>query len=58
MKYFIAVGLLFLFMQTGKAQDKNEMQADIALIKKNLAESKEKIKGYEWIETTTLFLKG
>jgi hypothetical protein len=35
-----------------------DMKEDIAMIKKNLAESKAKMKNYEWIETTTVFLKG
>jgi len=30
----------------------------IAIIKTNLVESKEKLKTYEWIETTTTFVKG
>jgi hypothetical protein len=30
----------------------------VALIKTNLVESKEKLKTYEWIETTTTFVKG
>jgi len=36
----------------------NEMQDNIALIKKNLADSKQNLKKYEWIETTTTFVKG
>jgi hypothetical protein len=36
----------------------NEVQNDINLIAKNLAESAEKIKKYEWIETTTTFVNG
>jgi hypothetical protein len=40
-----------LFAQT-------EIQDDIATIKKNLMDSKEKIKQYEWIETTTSFING
>jgi hypothetical protein len=35
-----------------------DMQATIAMIKKNLTDSKEKIKKYEWIETTTVFKDG
>jgi hypothetical protein len=31
---------------------------DVAMIKKNLIDSKEKMKLYEWVETTTIFLKG
>jgi hypothetical protein len=35
-----------------------DMQETVAMIKKNLADSKEKIKKYEWIETTTTFMDG
>jgi hypothetical protein len=35
-----------------------DVQETVAMIKKNLADSKEKIKQYEWIETTTTFMKG
>jgi hypothetical protein len=30
----------------------------VAMIKKNLVDSKEKMKLYEWVETTTVFVKG
>lgn len=36
----------------------NELQDDINLIKKNLSDSREKIRKYEWIETTTIFVDG
>ena len=35
-----------------------EVQELITTVKKNLAESKERIKQYEWLETTTTLLKG
>jgi hypothetical protein len=35
-----------------------DMKETIAMIKTNLADSKGKLKKYEWIETTTIFLKG
>jgi hypothetical protein len=35
-----------------------DMKDDVAMIKKNLSESKAKMKSYEWIETTTVFVKG
>ena len=57
MKYFLTAILLFAIINTGFTQA-NEMQDDVAIIKKNLADSKEKIKNYEWIETTTTFYKG
>lgn len=47
----IITGISGLFAQA-------DMQETVGVIKKNLADSKEKIKKYEWIETTTFFLKG
>jgi hypothetical protein len=35
-----------------------DMKETVAMIKKNLADSKEKIKKFEWIETTTTFVDG
>ncbi len=35
-----------------------DMQETVAMIKKNLADSKQKIKKYEWIETITVFKDG
>jgi hypothetical protein len=35
-----------------------DMEETVAMIKKNLAESKENLKKYEWVETTTTFYKG
>ncbi|MEI6682530.1 MAG: hypothetical protein WCO44_07875 [Bacteroidota bacterium] len=35
-----------------------DLQETIGMIKKNLADSREKIKNYEWIETTTTFMDG
>ena len=35
-----------------------DMQENIAMIKKNLTDSKAAMKKYEWIETTTVFVKG
>ena len=58
MKYLSFTSLFLMLMHFGMAQDKSQLQEDIAIIKKNLTESKEKMKGYEWIETTTVFLKG
>jgi hypothetical protein len=46
---FVA-GLTHVFAQ--------DMKDDVAMIKKNLTESKAKMKSYEWIETTTVFVKG
>jgi len=35
-----------------------DMQEDVTMIKKNLTDSKAAMKKYEWIETTTVFVKG
>jgi len=35
-----------------------DMQESFAMIKKNLTDSKEKIKKYEWVETITTFVNG
>ncbi|MBA4153618.1 hypothetical protein [Flavobacterium sp.] len=53
---FVVVLLLFFGMQNVIAQA--DVKENVAMIKKNLADSKEKIKKYEWIETTTVFYKG
>jgi hypothetical protein len=50
--------LLFFATADSVFAQANEMQETIAIIKQNLADSKEKIKKYEWIETTTTFVKG
>jgi hypothetical protein len=53
--------VLAMFMFTGMAYSfgqANEMQDDVNMIVKNLTDSKESIKKYEWIETTTTFVNG
>ncbi len=55
-KFLLLAGLIFtwtsgLFAQT----DAKEL---VGMIKKNLSDSKASIKNYEWIETTTTFIKG
>lgn len=57
MKNIITAILCVSFGAASLAQG-NEMQETLGIIKKNLEESKEKIKKYEWIETTTTFVKG
>ena len=57
MKHLFTAFLLFTVVNSGIAQA-NDMQETIGMIKKNLTESKEKIKNYEWVETTTTSLKG
>ena len=56
MKYFFTALLFFAMTGSGFAQA--DMQETVGMIKKNLTDSKEKIKSYEWIETTTTFYKG
>ena len=50
--FIMASGITCAFGQA------NEMQDDINMIIKNLVDSKESIKKYEWIETTTTFVNG
>ncbi len=57
MKHLITGALLIATCSTSFSQSP-EMQEAFAIIKQNLATSKENIKKYEWIETTTTFVKG
>ncbi len=54
---FLLIGLIPLVLTSGLSAQTG-VQEDIAMIKKNLIDSKEKIKQYEWIETTTSFING
>lgn len=57
----IATQLLIMVIVSspiGKTFAQADMKETIALIKKNLADSKENVKKYEWIETTTTFISG
>jgi hypothetical protein len=56
-KNYLILALLMFAGTTGifAQADTKEL---IAMIKKNLAGSKANIKNYEWLETTTVFLKG
>ena len=56
MRHFFTALLFFAVASSGFAQA--DMQETVGMIKKNLTDSKEKIKSYEWIETTTTFYKG
>jgi len=58
MKKLNLVLILFLFAGVVKMSAQADTQANVAMIKKNLADSKAKLKKYEWIETTTVFVKG
>jgi hypothetical protein len=56
MKHLFTALFLLAVANSGIAQA--DMKETIGMIKKNLTESKQKIKNYEWIETTTTSLKG
>ena len=58
MKNKILFSAMLLFACTSGLFAQADMQETIAMIKKNLTDSKEKIKQYEWLETTTTFYKG
>jgi hypothetical protein len=55
--HFLLTFLLFSGL-AGVFGQANDMQDNIALIKLNLAASKESIKKYQWIETTTAYVDG
>jgi hypothetical protein len=55
MKYAIFCLFSLAVVSTSFAQQNDEM---FNLIKKDLADSKQSIKQYEWIETTTTYVKG
>ncbi|MGL2963544.1 hypothetical protein ACSVH2_06955 [Flavobacterium sp. RSB2_4_14] len=52
--------VILLLLLTGftKIVAQADAKENVAIIKKNLADSKEALKKYEWIETTTTFYKG
>ncbi|MFB3389818.1 hypothetical protein [Flavobacterium sp. LAR06] len=55
----LSLMLLLLFMcGIAKNYAQADVKANVAQIKKNLTDSKVSLKNYEWIETTTIFLKG
>jgi hypothetical protein len=55
-KKIILVLVLFSFVAASFAQA--DMKETVAMIKTNLVQSKEKVKLYEWIETTKVYVKG
>jgi hypothetical protein len=55
-KFLLPVMLIVILASRTFAQQ--DVQELISMVKKNLAESKAHIKQYEWLETTTTFLKG
>jgi len=52
--------LLIMLLLAGitRVSAQADMQENVAMIKKNLADSKQAMKKYEWIETTTVFMNG
>jgi hypothetical protein len=58
MKKFCVIITLVMFAWTLGIFAQADMKETIMMIKKNLDDSKVKIKSYEWVETTTTYLKG
>ena len=56
-KYYLMLALLMFAATTGIFAQADAKEI-ITMIKTNLATSKENLKSYEWLETTTVFLKG
>ena len=54
---FLVWAIIFVTCTSGIFAQ-SDMQETVGMIKKNLTDSKETIKKYEWIETTTTFYKG
>ena len=50
--------ILLLFAGISSVYAQAEMQENVAMIKKNLTDSKAAMKKYEWIETTNVFVNG
>jgi hypothetical protein len=58
MKIKFLVCTILMFTCTAGIFAQADMKETVGMIKNNLTDSKEKIKSYEWIETTTTFYKG
>ncbi len=58
MKKLIFLLILVFIAGISRVNAQTDTKEVVAMIKKNLVESKEKMKSYEWVETTTIFLKG
>jgi hypothetical protein len=58
MKKLSSIVILLLFVGITNTSAQADVKGNIAVIKKNLADSRASMKKYEWIETTTIFLKG
>lgn len=58
MKKLNLVVFLLAFTGITRIAAQADTQANVAMIKKNFTESNANMKKYEWLETTTIFLKG
>ena len=58
MKKLNLILILVFLAGIARVSAQADMQENIAMIKKNLTDSKAAMKKYEWIETTTVFVKG
>ena len=58
MKKLTLVLILVFIAGITRLSAQADMQENITMIKKNLTDSKAAMKKYEWIETTTVFVKG
>jgi hypothetical protein len=56
---FFPIGCAVAFLAVGPAIAQNgELQEKVAAVKQSVAENKQKLQQYQWIETTQLALKG
>lgn len=58
MKRKFLLPTVLILILTSRIFAQQDVQELISMVKKNLAESKDHLKQYEWLETTTTFLKG
>jgi hypothetical protein len=58
MKKLNLILLLVFIAGITRVSAQADMQENVAMIKKNLADSKASMQKYEWIETTTVFVSG
>jgi hypothetical protein len=58
MKKLNLLFILVLIAGITRVSAQADMQENVAMIKKNLTDSKASMKKYEWIETTTVFVNG
>jgi hypothetical protein len=58
MKKLSSLLILLFICGITKISAQADVKSNVAMIKKNLTDNKASLKKYEWIETTTIFLKG